>query len=381
MRPFPAPNTKESVLELPQQHQIPLTWLLEHGGPSIRYRVLLDVAPEEYASPEVLAEAAEAVRGNRPAASTAKKQRPTGIWASNMMGLAPSVAQGIRDVGTVAQYRRLLQLGWPADDRTFKLTSRVLFRLLSRDPDPALQFEFKKMVKESPVAEDWVRNNLREAASAALAEAGFNVDPRLRGSAHKTASAISHFLRSPESEKPFVKSGQKYVLHPEAYPPTWYSLAMLASMPNLQRERAGFTERLGQYLALPAPKRPVIIKLGKKTVRPAHVLLGNPIKADARGVTTDIPLALHFINILARIDALHTAPTAMRVLGRLLKECDDTGVWHPKNLRSQPKGADKASYHFFPLVPVDKAQTSRQVDVTFRLALTAKLLGWQLEYT
>ncbi len=237
------------------------------------------------------------------ASSTAKKQRPTGVWAGNMMGLAPSAAQGIRDVGTVAQYRRLLQLGWPADDRTFKLTSRVLFRLLSRDPDPALLFEFKKMVKEVPTAEGWVRNNLREAASAALAEAGFNADPRLRGSAHRTASAISQFLRSPEADKPFVKVGQKHVLHPDAYPPTWYSLAMLASMPNLQRERAGFTERLGQYLAQPMPKKPVVIKLGKKSLRPAHVLLGNPIKADARGVTTDIPLALHFINIMARIDA------------------------------------------------------------------------------
>ena len=283
------------------------------------------MAPEGYASPEELAEAAEAVRGNKVASSTAKKQRPTGVWAGNMMGLAPSAAQGIRDVGTVAQYRRLLQLGWPADDRTFKLTSRVLFRLLSRDPDPALLFEFKKTVKEVPTAEGWVRNNLREAASAALAEAGFNADPRLRGSAHRTASAISQFLRSPEADKPFVKVGQKHVLHPDAYPPTWYSLAMLASMPNLQRERAGFTERLGQYLAQPMPKKPVVIKLGKKSLRPAHVLLGNPIKADARGVTTDIPLALHFINIMARIDALHTAPTAMRVLGRLLKECDDTG--------------------------------------------------------
>ncbi len=297
------------------------------------------------------------------------------------MGLAPSAVHGIRDVGTVAQYRRLLQLGWRADDRTFKLTTRVLFRLLSRDPDPALLFEFKKMVKESPLTEGWVRNNLREAASTALAEAGFNVDPRLRGSAHRTASAISNFLRSPQAEKPFVKAGQKYLLHPDAYPPTWYSLAMMASMPNLQRERAGFTERLGQYLAQPAPKRPVIIKLGKKMLRPAHVLLGNPIKADARGVTTDIPLALHLINLLVRIDALHTAPTAMRVLARLLKECDETGVWHPKNLRSQPKGANKASYHFFPLLPSDKIPTSRQADVTFRLALTAKLLGWQLEYS
>lgn len=296
------------------------------------------------------------------------------------MGLAASSSQGIRDVGTVAQYRRLIQLGWPTDDRAFKLTSRVLFRLLSRDPDPALLYEYKKTVKENPAAEDWVRNQLREAASAALAEAGFNADPRLRGSAHRTASAISQYLRSPQADKPFVKVGQQHVLDPEAYPPTWYSLAMLAAMPNLQRERAGFTERLGQYLAQKAPTKPVVIKRGKKSFRPAQVLLGNPIKADAKGVTTDIPLALYLIELLARIGALHTAPLATRVLVRLLKDCDDTGVWHPKGLRSQPKGANKATYHIFPLHPSDKNSASRQVDVTFRLAITAKVLGWELDY-
>ena len=49
---------------------------------------------------------------------------------------------------------------------------------------------------------------MREAASAALAEAGHAEDPRLRGAGHKIASAISQFLRSPLAEKPFLKSGQ-----------------------------------------------------------------------------------------------------------------------------------------------------------------------------
>ncbi|MGH7526460.1 MAG: hypothetical protein ACREMX_07125, partial [Gemmatimonadales bacterium] len=166
-----------------------------------------------------------------------------------MLGLAPSTAQGIKDVGTIPNYRRLLQLEWPRAGRPFKLADRVLFRLLSRDEDPALQFEYQKLVKSEPEAEGWVRGIIREAASAALAEAGFGEDPRLRGSGHKIANAVSQFLRSPLAEKPFVKAGKQIALHPEAYPPTWYSVAMLASMPNLQRERAGFTERLGHYLA------------------------------------------------------------------------------------------------------------------------------------
>ena len=203
-----------------------------------------------------------------------KKQKDTGVWGGNLLGLAASAPQGIKDVGTIPQYRRLLQLGWPRASRPFKLGDRVLFRLLSRDEDPALLFEFQKMVKSDVEAEAWARGIMREAASAALAEAGYADDPRLRGAGHKIADAISQFLRSPLAEKPFLKAGKQIVLHPEAHPPSWYSVAMLSFMPNLQRERAGFTERLGHYLAQPAPKKSFVIQVGKRTLRPQHLLLG-----------------------------------------------------------------------------------------------------------
>ena len=40
-----------------------------------------------------------------------KKQKDTGVWGGNLLGLAASAPQGIKDVGTIPQYRRLLQLG------------------------------------------------------------------------------------------------------------------------------------------------------------------------------------------------------------------------------------------------------------------------------
>jgi hypothetical protein len=119
--------------------------------------------------------------------------------------------------------------------------------------------------------------------------------------------------------------------------------------------------------------------VGKKTVKPQHLLLGDPIEADGKGVAKDIPLALHYIELLARIGALHTAPVATKVLGRLLKDCGDRGIWHPKGLRSLPQPSNKISYHTFPLATETKTAESRQVDLTFRLALIAKHLGWDLE--
>ena len=67
-------------------------------------------------------------------------------------------------------------------------------------------------------------------------------------------------------------------------------------------------------------------------------------------------------------------------LGRLLKETDEEGVWRPKNLRSQPKALNKITYHYYPLLADAKTTEGREVDVTFRLALIAKLLGWPIEY-
>lgn len=363
------------LLELPTQHRIPLTWLLEHGGESIRYRSLVELAPTGFAGLEAIEAARRAVLDSKPAQAIVKKQKNDGTWGPSLLGLGSQ-----KDPGTVPSYRRLLQLGWPHDSRPFKLADRVLFRILSRDEDPALLFEWQKPLKGDPAAVLWAREVLREAASAALAEAGYADDPRLRGAAHKIANAVSQFLRSPLAEDPFVKAGRQSVLHPDAYPPTWYSVAMMAYMPNLQRERAGFAERLGRYLAQPAPKKAFAIKVGEKTVEPVHLLLGDPIEADAKGTPKDVPLALHYIELLARIGTLQWAPVATRVLGRLLKDCDERGVWHPKNLRAQPASDERIVFHYFPLHPDSRTGDARCADVTFRLARIAKLLGWQLEY-
>ncbi len=308
-----------------------------------------------------------------------KKQKENGAWGGNLLGLAPSAATGIKDIGTIPQYRRLVQLGYPRDGRPFKLADRLLFRILSRDEDPGLLFEYQKAAKAQPATAEWFRDHLREAATCARAEGGYMEDPGSRGSAHKIATAISTFLRSPLAEKPLTKAGKSTVLHPEAHPPTWYSLAMVAALPNLQRERAGFTERLGQYLGMPAPKKSFSIMVGKKAIKPDSVLLGCPITADAKGHATDVPLALHFIELLARLRAVPSSPTATKVLARLFAECDDNGIWHPHNLRISPKATSRMSYHCHPLQDEAKSVEGRAVDVTFRLALIARVMGMEVE--
>lgn len=316
----------------------------------------------------------------KPVVQIIKKQKPNGTWGDNILGIDPAKWKILDGVGTVSQYRRLLELGVPATDRAVRLADRQFYRLLSRDEAPELGFEFKKAAKASPELAAWARAAMREAAAAALAQAGQVEDPRVRGAAHRIASDISQFLRSELAERPLVRRGSRTVLHPEAYPPTIFSVGMLALMPSLQRERAGFVERLAAFLTKPAGKREYVVMAGKKAVRPVFQLLGDPIQTDSAGHAKDLPLALHWMEVLARFGVLHTSETAQRVLSRLLKECDETGVWAPKNLRALPRSPSRLANFAFPLEADGKTPERRQADVTFRLALIAKLAGWQLEF-
>jgi hypothetical protein len=297
----------------------------------------------------------------------------------NLLAPGANKVFGWSEAGTITQYRRLLEMGWPADQRAFRIADRFLFRLLSRDPDPTLLVEFQRPAKADPGLGMWARNLGREGAAAALARASRGEDPRLRGAAHNILTAISMYLRSPLMDKPFKKAQGKTVLEPEAAPPTVFAVEMLAFLPALQRERSGFVERLGIFFSTAAPKRAFFQLAGKKVVPPLFVVMGDPLRADAHGHVPDVPFAVYWLELLARLGLVRQIPSASKVLARLFSECDDQGIWTPKALRSLPKTESPVLSHYFPLEGAGKSPAQRQTDVTFRLALIARLLGLPIE--
>lgn len=326
----------------------------------------------------------------KPALAIARKQRHTGLWGGNLLGPAAARPYGWTEAGTATQYRRLLELGWPADHRVIRLADRFLFQLLARvepdDPDPdlatrarALLVEFERPARSDPELARWARQLGREAAAAALARAGHSEDPRLRGAAHRIATDISQYLRSELAQNPFRKVKGKTVLDPLASPPTLFAVEMLAFLPALQRERAGFLERLGAHFSSPAPRRAWMVAAGQKLFKPLFPILGDPLGADARGRVSDIPFALYWLELLARLGLVRQVPSATRVLAHFLANCSPQGVWSPKNLRALPKLSNPTASHYYPLEGPGRSPAQRQTDVTFRLALIAKLLGMQIE--
>ncbi len=350
---------------------------MQHGSPSIRLRLATEVFPGLLADAAIDSLRAE-IEGLTAVRQIVKKQKDTGVWGGNLLGVAPNKTTGIKDVGTIPQFRRLLELGVSREHRALRVGARLLYRLVSRDDDPKLLFEFEKFGHAEPGAEPWIRLIVREAASAALAAGGHGDDPRVRGAAHKILNEVSTFLRSETASSPFVRSGRTWILDPAAYPPTVFSVSLLSRLPAVQRERAGLVERLGSYLAAPAPRKAFTVAAGKKAIKPTFLLLGDPLHASASGQVDDLPFALYWMEVLARLGALHQSASAARIWVRLLKESDESGIWHPKNVRTVPRGASPWAYHYFPLELDGKTTESRLTDVTFRMALIARLAGWDL---
>jgi hypothetical protein len=310
---------------------------------SIRYRLATEIFPSLLTPPELEAIRLE-LESQGAAKQIIKKQKDTGIWGANLLGIAPNKTSGIKDVGTIPQFLRLVEMGLGPDSRPLRMAGRVLYRLVSRDEDPKLLFEYAKYSTIEIGAEPWIREIVREAAASALARGGQGDDPRVRGAAHKILNQVSAFLRSE---------------------------------PAVQRERAGLVERLGSYLSKAAPKKAYSVSLGKKSLKPGFLLLGDPVHVSASGQPDDLPFALHWMELLARLGLLATSASSAKIWGRLTKELDG-GVWHPRNLRTLPKSTSPWAYHMFPLESDSKKPESRQADVTFRMALIARLAGWDL---
>ncbi len=353
-------------MEIPSAHKLPLSWLFEAASLPIQYRALTEVAPESARDPERVAALRAEMLQYKEALAIARKQKETGLWGGNLLAPGPN-------------YRRLLELGWPGDMRPLRFADRFLFRLLSRDEDPTLLVEFQRAAKTDPGLGLWARSMGAQAAAAALARGAHTDDPRLRGAAHRLASDISLYLRSELAMKPFKKAHGRTVLDPLAYPPTVFSVETLALMPAVQRERAAFLERLANYFSTPAPRRAFFIQAGRKVLKPMFEILGDPLHADAQGRISDVPFAVYWLELLARLGILRQIPSASKVLARLYSECDEQGIWSPKSLRALPKSPNPVVSHYFPLEGAGKSPAQRQTDVTLRLGLIARLLGIPIE--
>jgi len=221
------------------------------------------------------------------------------------------------------------------------------------------------------------RQGLREAAGAALAGAGFEADPRLRGVARRVLDRVGEFLRSPLAEKPWIRVGNKQVLHPEAAPPTLHALHLIAHMPLFQSEHYETMELLYAYLSRPLPRQEPVQQIGTQLVPVPHVVLGDHLP-HRNAVEDDVPAALAWLELMARLGFLRRNEVWQKMYERFVDDCGRDGVWHPHKGMAMPKSTNPYVWPMFPLEEVHGGD-ERWTDVTFRIGLIARLSGRPIE--
>jgi hypothetical protein len=358
--------------------RFPISWLLDHASVPIQYRAIIDVAKLGSSMPPGLSHIPYSFR---PAIELAVMQSVDGIWNNAMLSLPARGAEGFQGIGSVHAVRRLLEYGWDKDSPPIFHARRTLFRLLAEDDDPALMFEFapKALAKGKPDVEvnAMLRQTLREAAGAALAQAGFEADPRLRGAARRTLDRVMEFFRSPLGEKPWVRVGNQQVLPPEAFPPSIYALHMLAHMPLFRSEHYEGMERLYHWLNRPLPRQEQVQLVGKKFVPVPLYVMGDRLP-HRNAVEADVPAALAWLELVARLGFLRRNENWTRMYERFVDDCGRDGVWHPHKGMAMPRSAQAWVWPSYPL-EASHSGDERWADVTFRIGLIARLSGRQVD--
>lgn len=352
----------------------PLSWLLDHAAAPIKYRAMVEVA-------KLPAPAVQQVAGlpftHRPALTLAATQQPDGTWNHSMLGVPSARAEHFEGIGTINAVRRLLEYGWDKDSPPLIQARRVLFRLLAEDDDPEYLFEFGNGKAPDEDTSRRARAILREAAAAALAQAGYEGDPRLRGAARRILERVTAYLRSPLAQKPFIRVGNQHVLPPEAAPPSVYALLMLAHMPLFRTEHHEAMELLYHHLSQPLPRQEPIQLCGKTVIAQPHLVLGDHLP-NRNAADEDVVQAVTWLELMARLGFLKRNDNWCKLFERFLDDRDAEGVWHPHKGMAAVKSTNPFVWPMYPLEDHPSGE-ERWTDVTFRLGLIARLAGRTIE--
>lgn len=338
----------------------------------MQYRIIKELLDGSETPPKASALAfsnAEAIR-------LAVVQSVDGIWNNAMLAVPDNGSRKPeKSVGTTTAVHRLLELGWDKDAPPFQAARRPLFRLLAEDTDPGFLYELAANGRDSETVA-WSRGQLRGAAAAALAHAGYELDPRLRGAAQRLLGRVDEYITSPLLDDPWVKLGGTHALAPDAFPPTLHILMMLAYMPAYRIEHDDLIDRLALYFTRPLPRHAPAQALGARALPSPYVLLGDPLST--RTVADgDMSFTLYWLELVARLGLLKRHEGWERLFTRLLDDRDRDLVWRPAKTQLSESGRD-VTWPFRDLQ--GRGEAGLEVEVTFRLALIARLLGYTVEF-
>ena len=335
-------------------------WLLDRAPDAVRARALLELAGTGGAAAD---DARRIALAHLPAVRLALGQAKDGTWGGRMLALPKADDPFFVGVGTIPAVRRLSEYGWPLEAPPLWQARRPLFRLLAQDDDPGFLYELRAEATDASTVR-LGRLRLREGAAAALAQMGLESDPRLRGTAARALERTAAFLKA--EPKPAGDA-----LPETAAPPSIDLLVMLAHMPAFRSERGDEMGRLAAWLAQPAGVGAPRQRIGRVLVPQPRLVLGDPLAGVDLPDTKALPRTLAWLELLARMGFLRRHEPWRALLDRLLEQREPDGRW------TRPVSSAAGDPLTWPLFPLGDGgdRATGQADVTFRLALIAKLAG------
>ena len=366
----PLPPPKPVLPVMPDsQVRVPVRWLMRESTGAVQYRAIVDLAKLK---PAVDAQQIALVQES--AIRCAVSMDLDGTWGGRLFpaaGAAPHTA-------TFSAFRHLLECGWDRDSPPLAVSRRFLFRLLAMDEEPTMLYELGDSVGANKELARRLRANIRVEAAALLAQAGYERDPRVRGAAIRATQRVMDYLRSPLAAKPWMRVGNKQVLAPDAAPPTMSFLRMAAFMPELRTEYHMGMELLGRHLMQPEPRQEPVQQIEGQLVPVPNAVLGDRLP-HRNALEADLPAALHWLEIMVRLDVFRRHEPWVRMFERFVESADRFGVWHPMKGDAMPATTAPDLIGWFPLEDQSSEGERRWTDVTLRVSLIAQLIKRQLQ--
>jgi hypothetical protein len=152
---------------------------------------------------------------------------------------------------------------------------------------------------------------------------------------------------------------------------------MVAHMPLFRSENHSQVNRLLAHLTQPLPRQEAFQHVGKHIVAQPHLILGDPL-SNRNVADADVPFALTWLELMARLQFLRRNEGWMSLFDRFLDDRDRDYVWHPHRGTAKPRSTNPEVWAQFPLDEGGQGD-DRWSDVTFRLGLIARLLGRPIE--
>jgi hypothetical protein len=148
-------------------------------------------------------------------------------------------------------------------------------------------------------------------------------------------------------------------------------------MPHFRNEHHVELDRLLHYVSQAQPRQEALQLFGSKIVSQPHLVLGD-LLPNRNVADVDVPFALAWLELMARLGFLRRNEVWARLFDRFLDDRDRDLVWHPHKGMAMPRSSNPFVWSGFPLEQMTSGE-ERWTDVTFRLGLIARLSGRPLD--